>query len=93
MGETVQLAATVLDASGHATGDVGSWATSNPGVASVDANGLVTANVQGSAEIVATFNGVGGSALVTVGGAGSPSGALGIGGKKEVSVERKGGLG
>ena len=76
IAETVQLTATVLDANGHPTGDVVTWATSNPSVASVDANGLVTANVEGSAEIVATFNGVGGSALVTVGGAGSPSGAF-----------------
>ena len=69
IGATVQLTATVLDANGDPTGDAVSWATSNPGIAGVDATGLVTGNAEGDAEIVATYNGVGGVALVTVGAA------------------------
>ena len=69
VGATVQLTAIVLDANGDPTGDAVNWASSNPGIAGVDVNGLVTGNAEGDATIVATFNGVGGSALVTVGGA------------------------
>jgi Bacterial Ig-like domain (group 2) len=63
---TVQLTVTLLDAQGQpATGAV-SWATHDPGVAVVDANGLVSAVRVGQTNVVATFRGAVGSAAITV---------------------------
>lgn len=65
-GATVQLGATVTDAGGQAVNEPVSWATLNPSIATVDANGLVTGHAAGTVQIVATYAGVGGASLVTV---------------------------
>jgi hypothetical protein len=44
-----------------------SWASLQPAVAAVDASGLVTGHAPGDAQIVATYGGSGGSAMITVG--------------------------
>ena len=55
LGETVQLTATVLDQNGQAMSGVSvTWASSDGGVASVGANGVVTAVQNGSATVTAT---------------------------------------
>src|ERR1041385_1275716 len=52
VGQTTQLTATPEDAAGHALpGRTVLWATSQSSVASVDANGLVTALTPGTATI------------------------------------------
>ncbi len=57
-GETVQLAATVLDQRGRPmAGRAVSWATSDPGVLAVSAQGLVRATGEGTAQITATSDG------------------------------------
>jgi len=73
-GDTRQFSAIARDSSGGAlTGFVFSWASSSPGVATVNATtGLVTAVAPGRTEITATSGGVVGSAVVTVG-AGVPT--------------------
>ena len=53
-GETLQLTATVLPE--NATDRTVSWTSSNPAVATVNANGLVTAVAAGTATITATTN-------------------------------------
>jgi Big-like domain-containing protein len=64
---TVQLAAAVLDAQGQTvTAAAVSWATHDPGIASVSATGLVTAARVGQTDIFATFQGAAGSAAITV---------------------------
>ena len=64
-GDTLRLHATVMVASGDTAVTV-QWATLNPGRATVDTAGLVTAGSPGSVQIVATFGGVGGSAQLQV---------------------------
>ena len=67
VGQTSQLTATPKDASGNPlTGRVITWATSNAAVATVNASGLVTAVLAGSATITATSEGQSGTAAVTV---------------------------
>src|SRR5947208_7188386 len=66
-GQTVQLTANALDASGNVlTGWTMSWSSSNPGIATVNSSGLVTGVATGSATITATSGGQSGSAAVTV---------------------------
>ncbi|MEW5931019.1 MAG: Ig-like domain-containing protein [Gemmatimonadota bacterium] len=66
-GATVQLTATPRDAAGNPlTGRAVTWTSSNAGVATVDANGLVTAVAPGTATITATSEGRTGSSTVTV---------------------------
>jgi hypothetical protein len=67
-GFTQQLAATPKDAAGNAlTGRTVTWASSNVGVASVGAAGLVTGSaVGGPVTITATSEGHSGSAAITV---------------------------
>jgi hypothetical protein len=67
IGGTAQLAASITDWNGNPTNDAVSWATQNPGIATVDANGLVTGAGVGSTKIAATFHGATGTATVTVG--------------------------
>jgi Big-like domain-containing protein len=71
----LQLTPTVIDVDGQhiASPQVG-WATTQPAVAVVDQHGLVTGIANGTATIVATFEGVAGLSVVTVtkGNAGSP---------------------
>ncbi|MGH7583095.1 MAG: Kelch repeat-containing protein [Gemmatimonadales bacterium] len=67
VGATLQLSATLLDASGHRIiNHVVSWSTSNATVTSVSDSGLVTALASGTATITATSEGKRGRALVTV---------------------------
>lgn len=57
-GATVQLVATVTDASGATVpGAVVSWGSLNPVVASVSPGGLVTAHLAGTTTLFATFQG------------------------------------
>src|SRR6266702_636339 len=65
--QTVQLTAAILDAQGHAVTGTVSWATHDPGIASVDATGLVTAIGLGDTNVFATFQGAVGSAAISVG--------------------------
>ena len=67
VGATQQLTATPLDANGNPlSGRTISWTTSAPGVATVDANGLVTAVAPGSATVTATSEGKSGTSAITV---------------------------
>ena len=64
-GDTVRLHATVMTVSGVTAVPV-QWATLNPGLATVDTAGLVTAGSPGSVQIVATYAGVGAAAALQV---------------------------
>jgi len=67
LGDTATLAATVLDANGHAIeGATVVWSNGDPGVATVNASGLVTAAGNGRATITATSGQVVGTVAVTV---------------------------
>src|SRR5207247_6478799 len=67
VGKTVQLTATLKDATGNPlAGRVVSWASSNVSVATVNGSGLVTGVATGSATITATSEGKSGTAVVTV---------------------------
>ena len=66
VGGTVQLTAEILDNFGNPVAEPVSWATVQPAIATVDQTGLVTGVLPGEAQIVATFSGVGGMAVVTV---------------------------
>jgi hypothetical protein len=69
-GQTQQASATAdfTGASGvPVTGSVTNWISSNPGVLTVNSNGVITAGNVGSATVSATLNGVTGtSALITI---------------------------
>ena len=64
---TVQLDVAITDWTGAPTTGPVSWATQNPGIATVDATGLVTGAGVGSTKIAATFHGATGTTTVTVG--------------------------
>lgn len=67
IGATVQLVASVRDASGNAiSGFSVAWVSSNEGVVTVSASGLVTAVGNGTAAVTGAANGVSASAVVTV---------------------------
>jgi uncharacterized protein YjdB len=67
VGDTVRLDATVRDQRGAImTGRVPTWSSQAPSVATVDANGLVTAIDAGVAMVTATVDGKTGSTNVTV---------------------------
>jgi alpha-tubulin suppressor-like RCC1 family protein/uncharacterized protein YjdB len=67
LGVTTQLTATVRDANGVAIRNRPvSWTSDNAAVASVDANGVVTGVGPGSARVIATSEGVSGTAAITV---------------------------
>jgi trimeric autotransporter adhesin len=67
VGQATQLAATLKDASGNVvTGPAVAWSSSNTAVATVSAQGLVTAVAAGSATITATSEGKSGSAELTI---------------------------
>jgi len=67
VGQTTQASVTLRDASNNVlTGRVVTWSSSNTSVATVSANGLVTALAAGTAQITATSEGVSGSATQTV---------------------------
>jgi uncharacterized protein YjdB len=66
-GSTVQLTATVRDASGNVlTGRAVSWTSSNTSAATVSGSGLVTGVAAGSATVSATSEGKSGSSNVTI---------------------------
>src|SRR5947199_40711 len=67
VGATVQLTASLKDASGNVlTGRTIAWGTSAAGVATVSASGLATGSAAGTATITATSEGKSGTATVTV---------------------------
>ena len=67
MGQTVKLQATVLDADSQAiSGSTINWTSTDPSVATVDSDGLVTARGNGTVRIVALSDRIGGQAQVTV---------------------------
>ena len=67
IGETVQLAAVVLDQDENVMADVAvTWSSGDEAVATVDADGLVTAVGNGMAEITARAGDAMGSASITV---------------------------
>ena len=66
-GQTLQLAATLKDANGNIlTGRSITWSSSNSSAATVNATGLVTGVVAGSATITATSEGKSGTSAITV---------------------------
>jgi Bacterial Ig-like domain (group 2) len=66
-GTSAQASATITDASGNTSPASGvTWSSANPSVANINATGLVTGAVAGTATILATAGGVAGQALVTV---------------------------
>ena len=67
VGQTLQLTATLKDASGvPLSGRVITWASSNTGVATVSGSGLVSGLVVSTATITATSEGQSGTAAITV---------------------------
>jgi hypothetical protein len=67
VGQTVQLSATMRDASGNVlSGRSVTWTSSNPTIATVSSSGLVTARAAGAAGMTATSEGVSGGATVSV---------------------------
>jgi len=68
VGQTLQLTATVTDVDGTVVGGTADvvWASDAPAVATVAASGLVTAHLEGTARIVASFGGVAAAAQITV---------------------------
>ena len=59
VGDTVTLEAAVLDSLGNPVAATILWATLNPGLATVNGTGLVTAVAPGDVQIAATYAGVG----------------------------------
>lgn len=66
VGATAPLAASITDWNGSPIVGSVRWATNNPGIAAVDETGVVTAVGVGSTQVVATFQGAGGQAAVSV---------------------------
>ncbi|MCC6241404.1 MAG: Ig domain-containing protein [Gemmatimonadaceae bacterium] len=67
IGATVQAVGTPLDANGAAlSGRPVTWSVSNPSIATISANGLVTALTAGSFDVRATTEGITGSRLLRV---------------------------
>jgi uncharacterized protein YjdB len=67
VGQTTQLAATLKDASGNVVaGPTVAWSSTNTAVATVSAQGMVTAVAAGNATITATSEGKSGSAALTI---------------------------
>jgi uncharacterized protein YjdB len=67
VGQSTQLTATLTDSAGNVlNGRVVTWASSNTGVATVSAQGAVTAVAAGTATITATSEGKSGSAALTI---------------------------
>ena len=67
VGQTTQAVATARDSAGNGiSGRAVTWASSNPSVATVSSQGVVTAVANGSTSVKATVDGVSGSANLTV---------------------------
>jgi hypothetical protein len=66
-GSTVQMTATARDAAGNVLpGRTPSWTSQDPGIASVDAAGLVTGEAAGNTSVTATIEGKSASAAIEV---------------------------
>jgi hypothetical protein len=65
-GGTAQLGVSITDWDGNPTTGTVAWATQDPGIATVDATGLVTGTGVGTTKIAATFRGATGTATVGV---------------------------
>lgn len=65
-GQTVQLTASGVDSDGNSVPVSVTWASSDPGVASIDTTGRATAVANGQTTIAATANGVTGGGALTV---------------------------
>lgn len=70
VGQTLQLSATPLSATGTVVSGTATWTSSASNVASVSSSGLVTAASAGSATITATIGGRSGAATIVVSAAG-----------------------
>jgi alpha-tubulin suppressor-like RCC1 family protein len=81
IGGTQSFSATLKDEAGNTlTGRTVTWSTSNPGVASIDANtGIATGVSAGTAVITATSEGKTGNATITVSAPGVTFSTLGLG--------------
>ena len=67
IGDTVRLGAEAVDANGNAVADLSlTWASEDDAVATVDAEGLVTAAGNGSANVTASAGTASGAAAITV---------------------------
>ena len=67
IGETLQLEAVVYDSLGTAIPDAAiAWSSSDPSVATVDSDGLVTAVSNGTTQISATFDDISSTAEISV---------------------------
>jgi hypothetical protein len=66
VGATQQFTATTLDLHGNPLACTAIWSSSNPAVATVDANGLATGIAPGATTITATCQAASGSATLTV---------------------------
>ncbi len=66
VGSSVQLGVSITDWNGTPTTGTVSWATTDPGIATVDATGLVTGAGAGNTKIAATFRGAVGIATIDV---------------------------
>jgi Tol biopolymer transport system component len=66
VGETILLAATVTDSDGNVVDVTVSWASTNPSLATVDPDGLVTTRDIGDVQIVATYGGAAGLSELTI---------------------------
>jgi len=64
-GDTVRLAAAITDWNGSPVSGTIRWATDDPGIATVESAGLVTAVHAGSTTVTATFSGAAGGATIT----------------------------
>src|SRR5208283_4854263 len=61
---TLQLSDTIKDISGHVVMATPIWNSGTPAIASVDANGLVTARALGTTNITATYGGKTGTSVI-----------------------------
>jgi len=66
VADTSRLTASITDWNGQAVTGAVRWATHDPGIATVDGGGLVTAVRAGSTTVVATYHGAAGRATITV---------------------------
>ena len=66
LGANEPLGVSVFDANDHAMSAALTWASSNPAVATVDGDGTITAQTNGTATVTATVGSVSGSLAVTV---------------------------
>ncbi len=67
LGQTVQLSATVFDSNNQRiTNATVSWSSSDPAVVTVSAQGVITAEKNGSARITASFGGISANADIVV---------------------------